>query len=80
MEKIHSADFVLLVVNAHPELAGVDACMGSLHSWDHQFASVLLEGPCSACWRSSGVGVLQEGSMWLNDSSLPALANYLKRV
>lgn len=80
MEKNDSADFVLLAVNADPVLAGVDACMGSLHSWDHQFACVLLEGPCFAWWRSSGVGVLQEASMWLNDSSLPALAYYLKRV
>lgn len=35
MEQVGSADFVLLVVDEHSELAGVDTCMGSLHCRDH---------------------------------------------
>lgn len=31
MDHDGSADFVLLVVDEHSELAGVDTCMGSLH-------------------------------------------------
>lgn len=32
MEHDDSADFVLLIVDEHIELADVDTCMGSLHS------------------------------------------------
>ncbi len=35
LEQVGSADFVLLFVDDHSDLAGVDACMGSPHCRDH---------------------------------------------
>lgn len=55
-----SADFVVLVVDEHGELAGVQTCMHWHHSRNHQRPFIPLKEVCFTRLKGSEAGILSE--------------------